>query len=105
MANRNKPVKLTLEQKQQQDDERYMGGKPSRMEVANYVQAVMENHYIPQLYNQLQLGLMTIQAILIEKGICTGEEIEEITKEFLKRQQEEIPQGKDINYSEDTPVE
>ena len=38
----NKLAKLTPEQKQQQENERYMQGKPTRMEVANYVNALLE---------------------------------------------------------------
>ena len=70
----NKLVKLTPEQKKQQDDERYMQGRPTRMEVANYVNALLEEKYMPQLQGQISLGFMVIQAILIEKGICTGEQ-------------------------------
>ena len=32
---------------------------------------------------------MVIQAILIEKGICTGEEIEQMTKKFIEQRQQE----------------
>lgn len=85
----NKIAKLTPEQKKQQDDERYMQGRPTRLEVANYVNALLENKYMPQLQGQTSLGFMVIQAILIEKGICTGEEIEEITKRFINQRQQE----------------
>lgn len=86
----NKLVKLTPEQKKQQEDEQYMRGKPTRMEVSNFVNSVMEEHYIPLLTNQMRLSAMVLQAILIDKDICTGEEIEEITKEFVKKQEEEM---------------
>lgn len=85
----NKLAKLTSEQKQQQENERYMQGKPTRMEVANYVNALLEEKYMPQLQGQTSLGFMVIQAILIEKGICTGEEIEQMTKKFIEQRQQE----------------
>ena len=88
----NKLVKLTPEQKKQQDDERYMQGRPTRMEVANYVNALLEQKYIPQLQEQTSMGFMVIQALLIEKGICTGEEIEQMTKEFIKQKQAKAQQ-------------
>ena len=83
----NKLAKLTPEEKQKQDDEQYMRGRPNRMEVANYVNALLEQKYIPQLQEQTSMGFMVIQALLIEKGICTGEEIEQMTKEFIKQKQ------------------
>lgn len=88
----NKLAKLTPEEKQKQDDEQYMRGRPNRMEVANYVNALMEQKYIPQLQEQTSMGFMVIQALLIEKGICTGEEIEQMTKEFIKQKQAKAQQ-------------
>lgn len=85
----NKLAKLTPEQKKQQEDEQYMRGRPNRMEVANYVNALLEDKYMPMIQGQISLGFMVIQAILIEKGICTGEEIEEFTKQFIEQRQKE----------------
>lgn len=97
MSNRNKPVKLTPEQKQKQDDERFLQGRPNRAEVMNYVNALLEDKYMPEIMKHIQqtqqsmqLGFMAIQAILIQKGICTGEEIQEVTQEFIKKHQEEL---------------
>lgn len=89
----NKLVKKTPEQLQKEENERYMAGKPSRLEVANYVNAMLEKNYLPliaTLENHLKLSTMVLQGVLIDKGVCTGEEIKEITEEFQKRQQEEI---------------
>lgn len=91
----NKLAKLTPEEKQKQDDEQYMRGRPNRMEVANYVNALLEQKYIPQLQEQTSMGFMVIQALLIEKGICTGEEIEQMTKEFIKQKQAKAQQTQD----------
>lgn len=88
----NKLAKLTPEEKQKQNDEQYMRGRPNRMEVANYVNALLEQKYIPQLQEQTSMGFMVIQALLIEKGICTGEEIEQMTKEFIKQKQAKAQQ-------------
>lgn len=86
----NKIKKLTPEQEKQQEDERYLQGRPTRIEVMNYVNALLEKKYIPEIMNKFQLGIMVIQSILISKGICTGEEIEEITKQFIEQQTKEI---------------
>lgn len=92
MSNRNKLVKMTPEEQQRQDDEKYMQGRPNRMEVANYVNALMEEHYVPAINAQMQLGLMVIQSIIIEKGICTGEELQQRTEEFIRQSQQQRTQ-------------
>lgn len=92
----NKLAKLTPEQKKQQEDEQYMRGRPNRMEVVNYVNALLEDKYMPMIQGQTSLGFMVIQAILIEKGICTGEEIEEITKKFVAQRQQEAQKAQAV---------
>ena len=92
----NKLAKLTPEQKKQQEDEQYMRGRPNRMEVANYVNALLEDKYMPMIQGQTSLGFMVIQAILIEKGICAGEEIEEITKKFVAQRQQEAQKAQAV---------
>lgn len=92
----NKLAKLTPEQKKQQEDEQYMRGRPNRMEVANYVNALLEDKYMPMIQGQTSLGFMVIQAILIEKGICTGEEIEEIIKKFVAQRQQEAQKAQAV---------
>lgn len=86
----NKIIKLTPEQQKQRDDESYLKGRPNRLEVANYVNSLLENEYLPRILNTIRISAMVLQSILIEKGICTGEEIESITKEFVERQEQEI---------------
>lgn len=110
IINMNDPEKQ--KKAQQKADEQYMMGKPNRMEVANYVNALLEEHYIPSILereNSFRLGLMVVQSILIKKGICTGDEIKEITEEFLanlkaeqeKAQAEAQQQTSDDNSEED----
>ena len=72
------------------EDERYMKEKPSRYEVASYVNSLMEKHYLPLVTNYIQMSSMVIQAILLEKGICTGEEIKKMTEQFVAEQQKRI---------------
>ena len=72
------------------EDKRYMEGKPNRIEVANYVNSLIENHYMPTITNYIQMSSMVLQAILIEKGVCTGEEIKEITEKFVEENQKRI---------------
>lgn len=94
-----KLVELSKEDKAAREDEDFMMKRPNRMEVANYVNSLLDQKYMPHIDGKLtsvKLGLMIIQSILIDKGICTGEEIESITKDFLERykseEQKEIAQ-------------
>lgn len=85
------------EQKKIEETEQFMKGRPNRAEVANYVNNLLEEKYMPEIQrligsvqNATQLGLMTIQAILVNKGICTGDEIQQVTKEFIQAQKDEL---------------
>lgn len=100
----NNSKHLNDAERKQKEDERYLAGKPNRTEVANYVNALMEKHYIPSIMNNfssthqaMQLGFMVIQAILIQKGVCTTEEISEMTQEFVKIQQKENGDSSESN--------
>lgn len=86
-----------LEQRQAEENENYMKGRPSRVEVANYVNSILEQKFVPAIMAEInnyqksvQLGFMALQAILINKGICTGEEIEEVTKQFIKQHEDAL---------------
>ena len=81
-------------------DERYMNGHPTRLEVANYVNALMEEKYVPMFQSMIQMSAMVIQGILIEKSICTGEELETITKQFMEEQEKRMAATKTINSTE-----
>ena len=87
------------EEKQREQDENFMKGRPNRMEVANYVNALLTEKYMPEINNLIgqvqqstQIGFMTLQAILIKKEICTGDEIKHFTEAFLKQQKKELEQ-------------
>lgn len=89
------------EQKKLEETEQFMRGRPNRAEVANYVNALLEDKYMPEIQrligsvqNSTQLGFMTLQAILINKGICTGDEIQQVTKEFIQTQKDEMEKMK-----------
>ena len=86
-------------------DEAYLRGTPTRMEVANYVTSLIENHYAPALQAGFQLGIMVVQALLIKKGICTGEEIEEFTKDFMKEHQERMKATREKQQQEQKAAE
>lgn len=79
-------------EKQAAETEAYMKGRPSRVEVANYVNSILEEKYMPEILNQIetsqramQLGLMVLQSILINKNIAKPEEIEKITTEYVEK--------------------
>lgn len=67
-----------------EQDKKYLQGKPTRMEVANYVNSLMEQHWAPRLIHQTQLGIMILQGILLKKNVCTPDELKSLTEEFVK---------------------
>lgn len=69
------------------ENEKWLKERPTRLEVGNYVNALMERHYMPVITNYIQMSSMVLQAILIEKGVCTGDEIKVITEKFVSEQQ------------------
>lgn len=82
-------------QKKNKEAEEFLKGTPTRAEVANYVNSLLEEIFMPEVEKNvkkilpsIQLGFMIIQSILLKKGICTGEELKEITEEFLKTSME-----------------
>ena len=82
-------------QKKNKEVEEFLKGIPTRAEVANYVNSLLEEIFKPEIEKNIksilpsiQLGFMIIQSILIKKGVCTGEELKEITEEFLKTSME-----------------
>ena len=82
-------------QKKNKEAEEFLKGIPTRAEVANYVNSLLEEIFKPEIEKNIksilpsiQLGFMIIQSILIKKGVCTGEELKEITEEFLKTSME-----------------
>lgn len=78
------------------NDQKYLYGTPTRAEVANYVNALLEEKYIPELKKLIMtvnahasLSHQVVLAILLKKGICTEAEVKELTEEFIKRTVEE----------------
>lgn len=69
------------------ENQKWLNEHPTRMEVASYVNALWERHYLPTITNYIQMSSMVLQAILIEKGVCTGDEIKSITEKFVSEQQ------------------
>lgn len=85
------------EQKQRAQDEQYMQGRPTRLEVCNYVNALLEDKYTPAIQSMIaqtaqaaQVSIMVMQSILIQKGLTTGDELKELTNMFMKRYSEEL---------------
>lgn len=75
-----------LEQEQleklSEEDEKFLNGHPTRTEVANYVNALFEEKYMPQITKAIsqveysaKLSITTLQALLVQKGICVEDEI------------------------------
>lgn len=60
---------------------------PNRKEVANYVNNLVDARclkLIDEVSCGATIGLMVIQSVLIQKGIATKEELQELTEQFLK---------------------
>ena len=83
-----KDPKRLEEIKKEEENRKYLEGKPTRIEVANYVNALLENKYFPEILGKLELGFAVLQTILVNNGITTVEEIEKLTKEFIKIKEE-----------------
>lgn len=67
--------------------EEFMLGLPNRAEVANYVNALLEEKYMNllcEVSDGAMIGLMVIQAVLIKNGITTEDELKTLTLEFSK---------------------
>lgn len=75
------------------EDIEYMYGTPSRLEVANYVNELLEEHYIPliqNISNGIRLSVMVLQSILLTKGVISQDELQAVTDEFVKLAKEDI---------------
>ncbi len=99
------------EAQKKKEAEEFLKGTPTRAEVANYVNSLLEEIFMPEVEKNvkkilpsIQLGFMIIQSILLKKGICTGEELKEITEEFLKTSMEEVKK-KPEETKDDSKVE
>lgn len=77
------------------EDKKWLNECPTRVEIINYVNAIWEHNYLPTITNYIQLSSMVLQAILIDKGICTGDEIKDITEKFVQEQQRRIAGNND----------
>lgn len=91
--------RLTPEQVKEKQDENYLNGKPTRLETMNYVNNLLDKKYIPMLTQNLdatRLALMVLQGILIDKGVCTGEDIQKASEAFIEahRKKEENGENK-----------
>lgn len=73
---------------------------PNRREVANYVNNLVDARclkLIDEVSYGATIGLMVIQSVLIQKGIATKEELQELTEQFLKISLERKPQSQRNN--------
>ena len=73
------------------NDQQYLNGNPTRMEVANYVNALNEEKVIPEIKKLIMavnahasLSNQVVLGLLIKKGICTEEEVKQMTEDLVK---------------------
>ena len=74
-----------------QEDAKFLRQHPTRAEMSNYINGVLTDKYIPAIAESMykveqssRLGIMSLQAILVNKGICTGDELQQATQAIIK---------------------
>lgn len=104
--------KQKAEQKQRAQDEQYMQGRPTRLEVCNYVNSLLEEKYTPVIQSMIsqtaqsaQISIMVMQSILIQKGLTTGDELKDLTEAFMKRYSEELKKASQKEEKADITVD
>lgn len=77
------------------DDIEYMDESPSRAEIGGFIAGLMNKKYLPQmadiareLDSRLRLQVMTIQAIMVNKGICGPDDFDKVAKEIVRLTEE-----------------
>ena len=75
-------------------DKKWLNERPTRLEVINYVNSLWEHNHFPVVTSYIQMSSMILQAILIDKGVCTGDEIKDITEKFVAEQQRRMTEDK-----------
>ena len=73
------------------NDQKYLHSAPTRVEVANYVNALNEERVIPEIKKLIMavnahasLSNQVVLGLLIKKGICTEEEVKQMTEDLVK---------------------
>ena len=73
------------------NDQKYLNSAPTRIEVANYVNALNEEKVIPEIKKLIMavnahasLSNQVVLGLLIKKGICTEEEVKQMTEDLVK---------------------
>lgn len=73
------------------NDQKYLNSAPTRIEVANYVTAINEEKVIPEIKKLIMavnahasLSNQVVLGLLIKKGICTEEEVKQMTEDLVK---------------------
>ena len=92
---------LSVENVLTAEEREYFNQTPTRMEVANYVNALLDSKYMPALYQYIegvkrgaQMATMVMNTILVRKGIVTLEEMDAI-KDELEKQLSDLSQKDD----------
>lgn len=91
------------EEQEKQELNEYLKGYPTREEMSNYLSNIMQDIYVPAIMESVsktisqnlqfnKLSILTLQMILISKGITTPDEFEELLEEILKKKLEEHEQ-------------
>lgn len=78
-------------------DMEFLNGTPTRMEVANYVNGILEEKFMPSIQetiNSMNSGYQILLALLIKKGLTSEDELKSIKEEFMKIKKEKEEETK-----------
>lgn len=84
-----------------EEDEKFLNETPTRKEVVNFITGVMEDKYMPtilglisQLERSQKLNAILIETILLNKNVCTQEDLENATHGVLEAYKKELESQK-----------
>ena len=99
-----KNVKATATEGLSAKDKKWLEEHPNRGEVIAYVTNLWEHQQLPAVTSLIQMSSMVLQAILIDKGVCTGDEIKDITEKFIAEHQRRMatPDGTEAEDHEES---
>lgn len=82
-------------------DREFMGKNPTRMEVANFVDGVLQDRFLPLVMGTIQMGLEVVRKVLITKGVVTAEEWTVYEHEVMEDYKKRLAETKSKEHTDD----
>ena len=82
--------KLGKVTKASKEDIEFMNQPATRMDVSNYVNALLEEVYVPNIMGVVDSATRVILSILIMKGVVTEDELTKIFTEMQEKAQQDL---------------